>query len=122
MRWFYSFFHRARLLVHFRLRILSLNLKLGVCEIACKKNFPPVTTLWHSGVKKLLQKFKIAFFELKTRVLFLTIFGHRPAIRPGFPGHFYFFCCSAAFASLLHRENTVDSFGQIRQISFVAAA
>jgi len=38
--------------------------------MVCKKKFPPVTTLWHSDEKKLLEKGQIAFFTLKTRILF----------------------------------------------------
>jgi len=45
--------------------------------MVCKKNFPAVTTLCHSNLKKLLEKWRIAFFGLKMRVVFLENFGSK---------------------------------------------
>jgi hypothetical protein len=56
-----------------RLRIITFTLKIELCEVICKENFPPVTTVWHSGEKKLPEKGQIAFFTLKTQILFQTI-------------------------------------------------
>jgi hypothetical protein len=86
----YLFFSQSAVAIS-RLRIITFTLKIGFCEVGCKENFPPVTTVWHSDEKKVAGKRADRVFYTKNADFVLSNFGPNWPRIGRFLGNFYFF-------------------------------
>jgi len=124
-------FSQSLVALSFQAEDLLVYLENRSLRVRLQGKFSACDNLMALRMKKVAGKrINRRFYAKNAGVVFrkfwlMTAFFCRPAAGPVHLGHFQFFFYEAAalvIRSLLHRENTIDAFGQVCQISFVAAA